>query len=104
MTQEIYYLNSVLRQLREIRDLVANAQHGPSIGTETLADNINWLDCHIDSLQRGSETDDQLAEQISRVAGCQVGSDRTRRIIEWYRGKTSAAPSVTLTGKDGTNG
>jgi hypothetical protein len=37
------------------------------------------------------ETDDVLAQEIHRVAGCQVGSERTRRIIAWYRMKSESA-------------
>lgn len=40
-----------------------------------------------------TETDEQLAEQIHRIAGCHVGSDRTRKIIEWYRGKAAGSPA-----------
>jgi hypothetical protein len=42
---DLYYLRSILRQLQEIRG--AAKEH--SLGLEALADNIDWLDCFIES-------------------------------------------------------
>lgn len=33
------------------------------------------------------EADDELAEQIHRVAGCHAKSERTKKLIAWYRSK-----------------
>jgi hypothetical protein len=49
---DLYYLGSILRQLREIKDAVS---YGPKLGGEALADNIDWLDCFIDKHRRALE-------------------------------------------------
>jgi hypothetical protein len=49
---DLYYLRSILRQLRELRRAV---KRGPSLGGEVLADNIDWLDCFIDKHTRVSD-------------------------------------------------
>ena len=51
--QEIYYLRSILRNLEQFKGLVDEQTSilGPSIGSEVLADNINWLDCFVDAEQ-----------------------------------------------------
>lgn len=41
---DIHYLRSILAQLRELRSSI---EHGPTLGGEVLADNIDWLDCFI---------------------------------------------------------
>ena len=53
----VYYLNSILRQLRDWQGIVTTSEsfYGPTISTEVLADNIDWLDCHIDSLKPHEE-------------------------------------------------
>jgi hypothetical protein len=46
---DLYYLRSILRHLRELRTLVD--PHSPQfsvLGSEIMADNIDWLDCFID--------------------------------------------------------
>ena len=45
---DLYYLRSILRNLREIRKIA----DGLSLGGVALADNIDWLDCFIDKHQR----------------------------------------------------
>lgn len=44
---DLYYLRSILMNLRELAQIV----DAPSIGSEILQDNIDWLDCYIDSLK-----------------------------------------------------
>lgn len=53
----VYYLNSILRQLRDWQEIATTSEsfYGPTIATEVLADNIDWLDCHIDSLKPHEE-------------------------------------------------
>jgi hypothetical protein len=46
--EELYYLNSILRQLREFKTSVSTIIPLPSLGMEVLQDNIDWLDCFID--------------------------------------------------------
>lgn len=50
--KQIYYLESILRQLQQLRNVCNELEPSPSIGNEVLADNIDWLDCHIDSLKK----------------------------------------------------
>lgn len=52
--QEVYYLQSILRQLSEYAGLLRDCEIGLCIGTEVLADNLNWLDCFIDANTRTS--------------------------------------------------
>ena len=42
---DIYYLQSIYRQLRSI---ALSDEFGPTLGTEVLADNLNWLDNFIE--------------------------------------------------------
>lgn len=43
------------------------------------------------------QSDDDLAREIHRVAGCQVGSDRTNKLIAWYRSKIAVmSPPVMI--------
>jgi hypothetical protein len=51
---DLSYLKSCLRHLQEYHNLVSEAALGVSIGTEALADNIDWLDCFIDSKERAA--------------------------------------------------
>lgn len=55
----IYYLKSILRQLQEFREIATTAEgfNGPTLASEALADNIDWLDCHIDALERETPKD-----------------------------------------------
>jgi len=39
-------------------------------------------------------TDAQLAEEIHKITGCQVGSIRTANIIKWFRGKIAAVARI----------
>jgi hypothetical protein len=49
----IYYLRSILRQMEGLRDFVGSCEVlTPSIGSEVLADNIDWLDCFLDEHER----------------------------------------------------
>lgn len=50
----IYYLESISRQLKELHDFAKYHPGfiGPSIGTEILADNRDWLSCYIDKLRK----------------------------------------------------
>lgn len=50
---DLYYLKSILRQLQEYKSLINTSEiFQPSIGTEVLADNCNWLDCFIENKER----------------------------------------------------
>lgn len=51
MDNTVYYLRSIYRQLQAIRSFV-EAGPTPSLSGEVLADNIDWLDCYIDQLER----------------------------------------------------
>ncbi len=46
----IYYLRSILRQLCELRDAMPDYS-GLHLGGQVLADNIDWLDCHINEIE-----------------------------------------------------
>lgn len=46
--QDIYYLRSIYRQLRQ----VMLSSDDLSLGGEVLADNVNWLDCFIEKQER----------------------------------------------------
>ena len=48
---DLYYLRSCLRHLREFSEVTDDAGF-PSIGGEALADNIDWLDCYIERLEK----------------------------------------------------
>lgn len=48
----LHYLRSILGQLRMLR-AIADKHGGPALPGEVLADNIDWLDCYIDRLERG---------------------------------------------------
>ena len=45
----LYYLRSCLRNLKELQEVTSDTFQ-PSIGSETLADNVDWLECYIESL------------------------------------------------------
>jgi hypothetical protein len=45
---DLCYLRSILRQLREFSGIIT---YEPSISSEVLADNIDWLDCFIDKCE-----------------------------------------------------
>lgn len=49
--QEIYYLRSIQKNLEQFKELADEQTSllGPSIGSEVLADNLNWLDCFVDA-------------------------------------------------------
>jgi hypothetical protein len=46
--QDIYYLKSIYRQLRGFKQELERV----SLGGEVLADNVDWLDCFIDRIER----------------------------------------------------
>lgn len=48
----LYYLKSILNNLRDVRDYMQTKEATVTIGSEVLADNIDWLDCYIDQLER----------------------------------------------------
>lgn len=52
--KELYYLKSILRSLQEWQKLAHEVVEltGPSIASEVLADNVNWLECHIAEQER----------------------------------------------------
>lgn len=50
---ELHYLRSILGNLREVRKYTErHGRVGPSLAGELLADNIDWLDCYIDKVER----------------------------------------------------
>lgn len=48
---DLHYLRSILRHLRQVQSAMADAARF-SLGGEALADNIDWLDCFIDKNER----------------------------------------------------
>lgn len=60
---DLYYLRSIYRNLREVQKEISAGWPGvlPSIGSEILDDNINWLDCFIDEHTRAL-----AAQQLDR--------------------------------------
>ncbi len=48
LVQDIYYLESIHHMLRQ--DML-NIEFGPTLYTEALADNTNWLDDYISKLK-----------------------------------------------------
>jgi hypothetical protein len=48
---DLHYLRSILGNLREVRKYMKRHGH-PSLAGELLSDNIDWLDCYIDKLER----------------------------------------------------
>lgn len=53
--QEKYYFNTILRRLRSYECLLEDTPL-PTLGSEALADEINWLDCWIDEHSRKTES------------------------------------------------
>jgi hypothetical protein len=53
--QDMHYLRSILNNLREFRVLANSTRNVSALGTEVLADNIDWLDCFIDKHKRARE-------------------------------------------------
>ena len=47
---DLYYLRTILRRLRAFKQLISD--DGLSLGSEALADEIDWLDCFIDAKAR----------------------------------------------------
>lgn len=47
----IYYLESIARNLKEFADVCSDMPTLPSIGSEIMADNRDWLDCYITKLR-----------------------------------------------------
>lgn len=55
--QDLYYLESILGNLRELKSLTTQRQRKGTVsalGLEVLADNVDWLDCFIDRHERGT--------------------------------------------------
>jgi hypothetical protein len=50
--KQIHYLKSILEQLRQLKSGVAFSRLRSMLGQEVLADNVDWLDCHIDVLEK----------------------------------------------------
>lgn len=48
---DLHYLRSILGHLQEVRN-ARIVVPGYSLGSEVLADNIDWLDCFIDKHER----------------------------------------------------
>lgn len=61
--QDLHYLRSILRNLREIQ-MRSRTSSGPSLGGEVLADNIDWLDCFIDKHSRNIMANAAKIEQL----------------------------------------
>lgn len=61
----IYYLRSIRRNLEDLMTIVEAS--GPTIGTEVLADNLDWLSCKIETLEK--ENEDASTEANTRSAG-----------------------------------
>lgn len=51
--KDVYYLKSILGQLREFKAGVG--VRGPCLSSEVLADNVDWLDCFIDRCERPAD-------------------------------------------------
>ena len=47
---DLYYLRAIRRRLLEFRSVIPDDVF-PSLGSEALADEIDWLDCFIDAQQ-----------------------------------------------------
>lgn len=52
-TQTIYYLKSIERQLRQIAEEV---EPQPTLASEVLWDNLNWLGAHIQYLEKEAKS------------------------------------------------
>lgn len=52
MGDEIYYLNTILRRLKEFKEMISDTIPMPSLGAEALADEIEWLDNYIYSKKK----------------------------------------------------
>lgn len=50
---DLYYLSSIKRQLRQVQEALADTGRF-SLGGEALADNLDWLDCFIDKHKRAA--------------------------------------------------
>jgi hypothetical protein len=50
--KEIHYLKSILEQMRAFRTYMNTFDKGFSLSDMVLADNIDFLDCYIDRLER----------------------------------------------------
>lgn len=71
MNDEVFYLRSIHRQLRELRGMLSKrlAKEGASLGREVLADNIDWLDCYIDELERRAKRAGKAKGKVSTGRG-----------------------------------
>lgn len=49
----LYYLRSIKRMMNEILPQIP----GPTLASEIVADNRDWLDCYVDLLERRTRTD-----------------------------------------------
>lgn len=49
----VYYLESIARNLKEFASVLDDIPL-PSIGSEILSDNRDWLDCYIHDLRRAN--------------------------------------------------
>lgn len=55
---DLYYLNSIRRQMNELTTLILKNQLGPTIGTEVFFDNKDWFGSftdRIDALFKGTK-------------------------------------------------
>lgn len=69
----LYYLRSIKRNLEDLMELIPD---GPTIGTEVLHDNYDWLSCKIDQLEK--ENNDGSHEENTRLAGEQAAESEVR--------------------------
>lgn len=71
---ELHYLKSIVGMLRQVKDGVAFSRYRSMLGLQVLADNIDWLDCKIDVLERQArrEAEDLEAELMAMVPGNKI--------------------------------
>lgn len=62
LNRSIYYLKSIRSNLRDVRILT---RRKTSIATEVLSDNIDWIDCYIDKLERQVKAE-LLSQSVKR--------------------------------------
>lgn len=50
--RDLHYLRSILAQLRALKTGVAFSRYRSMLGMEVLADNVDYLDCYIDRIEK----------------------------------------------------
>ena len=57
LSSDLYYLRTIHGRLKELYEFAMQEMDDldsiPSIGTEALNDEIDWLDCYIERLKKG---------------------------------------------------